>query len=239
MMLASPAIRRIGLWSSCAFGLIAGCCATEKAPTKITAAADGLIFAAYGGDLEVVKKELGRTNVNINGTLSGKITDYPEYSSSQQICRMKWTALHAAAKQHQLPIVRALIKAGASLEARDLCGQTPLLLAIERGGDAAEETAIAIIEAGANPNVSTQPCLDGPSKETPLHRAVGWREVRVVKLLIAANANVNAETTRGETPLDYVRHPVSQREIAKVLIEAGGRRNLPEIDAPEIDLHGK
>ncbi|MDB5331709.1 MAG: ankX 2 [Phycisphaerales bacterium] len=197
---------------------------------------DALILAADAGDMQQVIHLLSRKNVEVNATISGRMTDYPEYSPVQQICRMKWTALHAAAKEHQLLIVLALIRAGANLEARDSCGRTALSLAVERGGQAAEETAIALIEAKADPNVRTLPCLDGPSRETPLHRAVGWREMRVVKALIAAGADANAETSRGETPLDYVRHPTRQREIAKLLIEAGGKRNFPEADVPEIDL---
>lgn len=57
--------------------------------------------------------------------------------------------------------------------------------------------------------------------QTPLMKASGFGHVDVVKVLLAAGANVNAEDAGGETALSRTRHP----SVARVLLEAGARIN--------------
>ena len=54
---------------------------------------------------------------------------------------------------------------------------------------------------------------------TPLHLAAKYNHVEVVKYLISQGADVNAETTWGNTPLDLA----NSEEKKKILREAGGQ----------------
>ena len=56
---------------------------------------------------------------------------------------------------------------------------------------------------------------------TPLHLAAKDNHVEVVKYLISQGADVNAETTWGNTPLDLA----NSGEKKEILREAGGQRN--------------
>ena len=56
---------------------------------------------------------------------------------------------------------------------------------------------------------------------TPLHLAAKYNHVEVVKYLISQGADVNAETTWGNTPLDLANN----EEKKNILREAGGQGN--------------
>jgi len=76
---------------------------------------------------------------------------------------------------------------------------------------------------------------------TPLHEATDWRHEEIVELLIAAGADVNAQTDDGLTPLGHAeRHP----EIADLLRKHGGKtgeelakQEPPTAKAPDISIH--
>ena len=113
--------------------------------------------------------------------------------------------------------VKALLDAGANIEARDrYLRWTPLRWATE---GLREETVIALLDAGADPRARSK---DG---KTPLHVAAGSeKRAEAVKALLDAGADPNARMTMGGggiTPL----HIVPTAEIAKILLDAGADPN--------------
>jgi ankyrin repeat protein len=86
-----------------------------------------------------------------------------------------------------------------------------------------DEIAKLLIEKGADVNVKTSLVIDGPSKETPLHRAVAWGHVKIVSLLIRNGADVNAGTDDDRTPLDYVIDDRNGAAIRELLRDAGAK----------------
>ena len=115
------------------------------------------------------------------------------------------TPLHVAANES---VVRALIQAGADVNAQNNKGITPLYFASEWGN---LDTVNGLIKAGADVNLRDDYGL------TPLHRSSLKGHVDVMKSLIKAGADVNAENEYGNTPLFDTR----ESRVLSVLIEAG------------------
>lgn len=108
------------------------------------------------------------------------------------------TALHVAAQEGNLELVRTLLRAKADVRAKTRLGEyTPLHLAAE-GGHAA--VAQALIEAGADPAAVTT-----NTGATPLHLAAkAVNGESAVKVLLEKGAPVNArEAAAGQTPLMF------------------------------------
>ena len=120
------------------------------------------------------------------------------------------TALHWAAHSDNVAIADLLIGAGATMDATDDGGITPLSLACYNASPA---MVGRLLKAGANPNHGT--------RETPVMIAAQTGNVEVMKLLLAHGGNANAkEPGRGQTALMWAvaeRHP----DVAKVLVENG------------------
>ena len=94
-----------------------------------------------------------------------------------------------------MPILLALLDAGANTEARNIDGKTPIHLAVQFNGKlAAVQT---LLDAGADIEVSDQ------SGWTPLHMAAIFNEdPAVVRALLDAHANPEARDVLGNTPLN-------------------------------------
>ena len=132
------------------------------------------------------------------------------------------TALHHAARNGHIEVVRLLLDSGATVDAREQVGITPLSLAAsrghavviqllsERGGDVNarsstswtplhtvfdEKAAKALIERGADVNAS------GNDGRTPLHTAAIWSRVEVMRVLLDSGADTNARDTNNNTAL--------------------------------------
>jgi ankyrin repeat protein len=94
------------------------------------------------------------------------------------------TALIIAGSKGSLPIVTALLKAGADVHAKGNSGATPLHEAV--GSDDVAITK-ALLDAGADPNAKNS------AGRTPLLEAVRFRRPRVIPLLLSAGADPQLE----------------------------------------------
>lgn len=102
-------------------------------------------------------------------------------------------------------IAEALLDAGASVDARDEDGRSPLHYATLSGPGA---TAL-LLKRGANVNAVAS------NGETPLHHAVQRESVEVVHLLLNGGADPSARNTEGSTPHDVASAlPISDESVA-------------------------
>ena len=168
------------------------------------------------------------------------------------------TPLHWAAQEGNLEVVKLLLPAGAKVnkvskditplfmatqnghkdivdlllakkgikvnQARDLDSATALYVAVLKGH---KDIVTALLGAGANPNLARK---DG---STPLHWAAQKRNLEVVKLLLAHEANIMATITRDRfknyTPLDLVNH-FDKSDTAKLLGSALQTQNAKQAE---------
>ena len=130
------------------------------------------------------------------------------------------TALHWAANQGDAATVDLLIKAGATVKARNRYGATPFGLAVTEGHGAVIER---LLQAGEDPNA----VING---DPALMLAARSGHVDAVKALLAKGANVNVkESLYGQNSLMWAA-AAGHSAVVKTLVEAGGdikARNLP------------
>jgi ankyrin repeat protein len=186
-----------------------------------------LIYAANAGHTEVVKL-LIQNKVNVNTT--GKFK--------------RVTPLMFAAANGHVDVVNALLAAKANINLTNISGYTAASYAILNNQ---EETAKILITASkANPTALGQLLLDAARIDkpnivkllidykanvnikrkddayTPLLVAVHEGLIENVKLLIAANADINYKAPNGNTPLSAARE-MNFQEIAELLEQAGAK----------------
>jgi ankyrin repeat protein len=116
----------------------------------------------------------------------------------------KFTALLALAQSDsqadRLPIARALLAAGADINADDGYGDTALAQCCYMNREA---LALYLISQGANPNTKTGCYIDGTYDIAPAHRATN--NVRILKALIDHGADLTVRDSTGDTPLDWAK----------------------------------
>ena len=122
-----------------------------------------------------------------------------------------WTALHYAASAGNIEMMKALIDAGANINAQNKEGHTPLYKAVWNSRIAAVQE---LISSKANVNL---PCNVG---NTPLHSAVIAANVDIIIMLIIAGADIEARTNH-----------------AAIIIEAAGPSTEDEIKSLWTPLH--
>lgn len=118
--------------------------------------------------------------------------------------------LHFAAWSGRTDLLRALVKAGASLEIRDEHGFTPLHMAAYRSAEAVR----ALAEAGADLEARAE---DG---ETPMHLAALTGTAATVSALVEVGADLEARTDYGTTPIHAAANSGSV-ETVQALLDAG------------------
>jgi len=117
------------------------------------------------------------------------------------------TPLMRAAKDADFPVMRALLGAGADVNARTKGGKTPLMFAASRLGGfrgtpnrGTEEDALAVIalclDLGAAIDATDQ------NGQTALHLSLAQAEDSIVRLLADKGANLQVKDKQGRTPLD-------------------------------------
>ena len=120
-----------------------------------------------------------------------------------------------------IPIMSVLIEAGADIDAQGRWDATALYWAVW-----IPEQAAFLLSMGADPNIAA----DYLFGEGPLHRAARGRDAETVKMLIEYGANVFAENTRGETPLDLA-YDYGTRAMIALLETAEFENDSPAVAA--------
>ena len=126
------------------------------------------------------------------------------------------TPLHSVPERD---VFELLLGHGADPNARNEKGETPLHHASEEmiSNDADAEMVNALLEEGADPNLSRSEDIIAGGGETPLHAAVGSGNVEIVRALLEAGADPSVEDEDGKAPL----HSASESQVAEVLLDNG------------------
>jgi ankyrin repeat protein len=163
----------------------------------MTHSAVGDRFPALRGALDLVEGSLYSAPVidavrGINGvSLEIALDQDPASVNDRDVSGQ--TALHWAARLHDIAAVRKLLRYKADVSARDLVGCTPLHLAA-RNREGSVMVHI-LLEAGSDPNVKSA------YGHTPLHEAVRWAAKENVLALLEAGAMADTSDQNGCTPI--------------------------------------
>lgn len=126
------------------------------------------------------------------------------------------TALHLAASDGRLKIMKLLLRAGAKVNSQDeLYGGTPLLIAVQMGQFEAAKT---LVKAGADISESDQ------MGNTPLHISCGLGRKDIVQWLLGLGTNPQPKNKAGEIPADAARR--SGNSSLVTLLEAAFTKRL-------------
>jgi ankyrin repeat protein len=145
----------------------------------------------------------------------------------------KFTPLNEAARVNDFETLKLLLAKPHDINGGNRLGFTPLMLAAGHGN---LEAVNALIQKGADVNASHSTDIQvrngmiGISRMTALMTAP-VSSPEVVRTLIKAGANVNAQDVRGMTPLMFaVASDTPNLEIIHMLVDAGANRDLKSTD---------
>ena len=145
----------------------------------------------------------------------------PNFIGRDFMGRLELPALHEAVIKDNETIVKALLSAGANVNAVDQYGRTALHVVIEDqwGKYARPEMVAILLGAGADPNV-----IDGED-HTPLYLAADALNANIIEMLLKAGADINATNRAGRTALDLAAAYGEQHAtVIKILLWAGAKR---------------
>ena len=133
------------------------------------------------------------------------------------------TPLHWAGFSSNDPaIIRALVSAGARVNAGDEDGDAPLFYAAQGGTPAVIR---ALVEAGGDVYARSE------NGWTPLHHAVLYNDSpAVIRALVSAGAEVNAGDEDGDTPLHLAAYDGDDPAIIQALVAGGANVNARDED---------
>jgi ankyrin repeat protein len=123
--------------------------------------------------------------------------------------------LLVAARQGDLPAVKAALARGAEPSSRNGLGKTALVMALEKGQD---ELALTMLEAGTDVNLATV------ERVTPLMTASYVGSAALVQRLLAKGARWDPVDRMGKPAALYAAGQ-GQREVLRVLLDAGAPVN--------------
>jgi cytohesin len=144
-----------------------------------------------------------QTHAALNAAAQGDVNALRELlraSSAAVVCAAdnpdEFTSLHVAAASGHVAVVEFLLSDEVKADATTPRGNnfTPLHSAAMQGHT---EICRLLIEAGADPNVQTD-----PQGYAPLHSASFGGHVQTVRYLIEQNADTTLRNYRGETPIE-------------------------------------
>ena len=120
-----------------------------------------------------------------------------------------------------------LLSAGASVNAQDDLGETPLFEAVKNGGGERAALMLVLLENNADPNLA-----ENGAGWTPLHFAVDRGYADAVSIL-ASRASVNAEAANGDRSLDLAIR--TSPHFVPVLIAAGANHGEECVPPDEVN----
>ncbi|KAK5661436.1 hypothetical protein OQA88_11337 [Cercophora sp. LCS_1] len=110
----------------------------------------------------------------------------------------KKTALHVAASEGHLPMVRMLLDSEAWINAEDGEKYTPLHRAVQHHR---RDVVLCLLERGADVNAPNR------AKKTALHSAMDVPDLEIIRaMLMSPNADLYVEDQGGRTPLDVAKN---------------------------------
>jgi uncharacterized protein len=188
----------------------------------------------FATGLDIVNLLIGKgANVNAQLKLRPPYRNVPQDRLADPAIDNGATPLLRAAKAADIPVMKALLAAGAQVDLRNAYGHTPLIVAAgatrgraapTRGGNYSEEQAIeavkVLLAAGANVNAAAYTLPGAPrgealrctgyvvipdcyKGESAMHGAALHGWIKLAGVLKEAGANLNPVDADGKTPLDY------------------------------------
>jgi cytohesin len=144
------------------------------------------------------------------------------------------TPIHEAAWKGDIEAIRALVKAGADVNAPDALGGTPLHWAARGGhaigphrchGEAADRPAViaALLDLGANPNLrDRRPRIPGASSGwTPLFVALHHEQFKTAAVLLEHGADPNIRSDQGMSVMEVASGEGAPRELIELIMAKG------------------
>lgn len=178
---------------------------------------DRLWEASWQGDLSAMQSAIAE-DADPKGTRDGSSPLEPAvYNGKVEACRL-------------------LLELGADPNfTSEGTGETLLHQAITGRNVTQTEVALALIDAGADPNRRTRPdvttlCFARDIRtraETPLHRAAAFGNAALIRALVEAGADRMVKDRNGDSPLTWASWHLRDNEILKLLLYGEFAGSLP------------